>query len=58
MIKSNKQDLLLADRPEHDAHIVHAYADLDWATCVKTRRSFGSAVIRLAGGTIAYKCKF
>jgi hypothetical protein len=57
-INSNKQDLLLADRPEHDANIVHAYADSDWATCVKTRRSFGGAVIRLAGGTIAYKCKF
>jgi hypothetical protein len=25
---------------------------------VKTRRSFGGAVIRLAGGTIAYKCNF
>jgi hypothetical protein len=58
MINSNKQDLLLADRPEHDTHIVHAYADSDWATCVKTQRSFGGAVIRLAGGTIAYKCKF
>jgi hypothetical protein len=53
-----KQDLLLADHPEHDAHIVHAYVDLDWATCIKTRRSFGGAVIWLAGGTIAYKCKF
>lgn len=45
-------------RPEHDASIVHAYADSDWATCVKTRRSFGGTVIRLARGTIAYKCKF
>ena len=35
-INSNKQDLLLGARPEHDAHIVHAYADLYWATCVKT----------------------
>jgi hypothetical protein len=57
-INSNKQDLLLADRPEHEAHIVHAYADSDWATCIKTCRSFSGAVIRLAGGTIAYKCKF
>jgi hypothetical protein len=57
-INSNKQDLLLPDQPEHNAHIVHAYADSDWATCVKTQRSFGGAVIRLAGGTIAYKCKF
>jgi hypothetical protein len=58
-INSNKQDLLLdRSRPEHDANMLHAYADSDWATCVKTCRSFGGAVIRLAGGTIAYKCKF
>jgi hypothetical protein len=44
-INSNKQDLLLANQPEHDAHIVHAYAELDWATWVKTWRSFGGAVI-------------
>ncbi len=54
-INSNKQDLLLGTHPEQDAHIVHAYADLDWATCVKTLCSFGGAVIPLAGGTIAYK---
>ncbi len=56
-INSNKQDLLNTNRPEHDAYIVHAYADSDWASCMKTRRSFGGAVIRLAGGTIAYKSK-
>jgi hypothetical protein len=37
---------------------MHAYADSVWATCVKTRRFFGGIVLRLAGGTIAYKCKF
>ena len=58
IINSNKQDLLLDNRPNHDAKTVYAYADSDWATCVKTRRSFGGAVIRLAGGTIAYKTKF
>ncbi len=53
-INSNKQDLLLEQQhPEHDANILHAYANSDWATCVKTRRSFFSAVLRLAGGTIA-----
>jgi hypothetical protein len=36
----------------------HAYADSDWATCPKTRRSFGGVCLRLAGETIAYKCKF
>ena len=48
----------MEDRPQHDALTVHAYADSDWATCVKTRRSFGGTVICLAGGTIAYKAKF
>ena len=57
-INSNKQDLLLGTRPEYDAHVLHAYADSDWAFCVKTRRSFGGSCIRLAGGTIAYKSKF
>ena len=57
-INSNKQDLLLENRPEYDAHVLHAYADSDWASCVKTRRSFGGSCIRLAGGTIAYKSKF
>jgi hypothetical protein len=57
-IHSNRADLLLDDRPEHDATIAHAYADSDWATCVKTRRSFGGSCVRLAGGTIACKTKF
>jgi hypothetical protein len=58
LINSNRQDILLDDRPQFEASTVHAYADLDWATCVRTRRSFGDTCIRLAGGTIAYKCKF
>jgi hypothetical protein len=57
-INSNKQDLLLENRPEYDATVVHAYADSDWATCVKKHWSFGGTCIRLAGGTIPYKCKF
>jgi hypothetical protein len=58
-VNSNIQDLLLdMTRPEHDANVMHAYADSDWATCVKTHRSFGSIILHLAGGTIAYKCKF
>jgi hypothetical protein len=35
-IHSNKQDLLLDDRPEHDAAVAVAYANSAWATCVKT----------------------
>jgi hypothetical protein len=57
-INSNKQDILLDNRPQFDATTAHAYSDSDWATCVKTRRSFSGICIRLAGGTIAYKCKF
>jgi hypothetical protein len=57
-IYSNEQDLLLDNWPEYDAHVLHAYADSDWASCVKTRRLFGGTCIRLAGGTIAYKTKF
>jgi hypothetical protein len=59
VIHSNKQALLMnRDFLEVDANILHAYADLDWATCPKTRHSFGGACLRLAGGTIACKYKF
>ena len=57
-INSNKSDLLLQNRPQHDANVAVAYADSDWATCIKTRRSFTGACIFLAGGVIAYKTKF
>ena len=58
VVHSNKSDLLLENRPKHDAITLHVYANSDWATCVKTRRSFGGVCMRLAGGTIAYKTKF
>ena len=48
----------MQDRPQHDANVAVAYADSDWATCIKTRRSFTGACIFLAGGVIAYKTKF
>jgi hypothetical protein len=57
-INSNRQDLILNNQPKHDANTLHAYIDLAWATCGKTRHSFGDAVICIAGGTIAYKSKF
>jgi hypothetical protein len=57
-INSNKQDLLLDECQEYGANVLHAYADLDWATCVKTHRLFGGMCIRLAGSTIAYKLNF
>ncbi len=44
-INSNKQDLLLDNRPEYDANVLHAYADSVWASCVKTRCSFSGTCI-------------
>jgi hypothetical protein len=35
-VNSNRKDLLLEDRPNHDATIAVTYGDSDWATCVKT----------------------
>ena len=35
-VHSNKQDILLDDRPQFDAHVAHAYSDSDWASCIKT----------------------
>jgi hypothetical protein len=58
MVNINHQDILVDNRPQFDASIAHAYADSNWATCVKTHRSFGGICIRLAGGSVAYKCKF
>ncbi len=57
-VTSNQQDILVNNWPQFDASIAHAYVDSDWATCIKTRRSFGGICIRLSAGTIAYKCKF
>ncbi len=57
-LNSYKQELLLDNRPEYEATQLDAYTDSDWATCVKTCQSFGGSCIGLAGGTIAYKCKF
>lgn len=44
-------------RPQHACEEMHAYVDSDWATCPKTRRSFTGSIIKMAGGTIAYKTK-
>jgi hypothetical protein len=35
-INSNAQDLLPDDRPDHEASIMVAYGDSNWATCIKT----------------------
>jgi hypothetical protein len=35
-VNSTCQDILLDNHPQFDAHIAHAYADSDWATCTKT----------------------
>jgi hypothetical protein len=57
-INSNRYDILLDKRPQFNALTAHVFAHSDWATCIKTRHSFGGICIRLAGGTIAYKCCF
>ena len=57
-INSNRNNLLLDQRKHHDPLTVVAYADSDWATCTKTRRSFTWVCIFLSGGVIAYKTKF
>jgi hypothetical protein len=58
IINSNCSDLLLDNRPNHNASIAVAYGNSDWATCVKMQHSFSGICIQLAGGTIAYKTKF
>jgi hypothetical protein len=49
-----KEDLM---KPQHNATDIHAFADSDWATCPKTRRSMTGITIKLAGGTISYKTR-
>jgi hypothetical protein len=44
-------------KPQHDPLNAHAYVDSDWAPCTKTCRSMTGIIIKLAGGTIAYKTK-
>jgi hypothetical protein len=44
-INSNKQDLLIDNRPEYDARILPTYANSDWASWVKTRRLFGGTCV-------------
>lgn len=56
-VTSATMDLLLANRPTHNALDLHGYVDLDWATCPRTRRSLTGVCLRLAGGTVAYKTK-
>jgi hypothetical protein len=58
MINSNHLNLLLEDRPNHNALMAVAYSDSDWAMFVKTQQSFSGICIQLAGSTIAYKTKF
>ena len=56
-VTSNQHDLLMDGRPNHDALDLHAYMDATWASCLKTRRSYGGHNVRLAGGPVGYKTK-
>jgi hypothetical protein len=47
-----------AKRPSHEAMESYAFVDSDWASCIRTRRSLTGIVVKMAGGTIAYKTKF
>jgi hypothetical protein len=57
-VNSNRKSLLLDDQPNPNASVPVTYGNSDWATCVKTHRSFSGLCIQLVGGTIAYKTKF
>jgi hypothetical protein len=58
-INSNRQDLLLdVAHTNFNATTAHIYLNSDWATGMKTRRSFTRICMHLAGGTIAYKTRF
>jgi hypothetical protein len=57
-VNSNQSDLLLDDRPHHEASIAVAYGNSDWSTCVKTHRSLSGICIQLVGGTIVYNTRF
>ena len=46
-----------ATRPTHEAMEAYTYVDSDWATCTRTRRLLTGIVVKMAGGTIAYKTK-
>jgi hypothetical protein len=54
-ILSMEHDLHCTDRQHHDALDAHDMSDADWASCLRTRRSFTGSLIKLAGAAVAYK---
>lgn len=44
-------------RPRHGPFDLHGFMDSAWGNCLKTRRSFGGADVRLSGGPVAYKSR-
>jgi hypothetical protein len=57
-VNSNHQDLLLDECPNRNAITAVAYGDSNWATRIKTRRSFSGICIQLFSGMVAHKTKF
>jgi KUP system potassium uptake protein len=56
-IISDKRELFQDKRREFGPMELNAQADSDWAHCPKTRRSFTGVIVRMAGGTIAWKTR-
>ena len=54
-ILSMEHDLLCTNRQHHDPLYTHSMSDADWASCLRTRRSFTGSLIKLAGAAVAYK---
>ena len=50
-----EHDLLCTNRQHHDPLYTHSMSDADWASCLRTRRSFTGSLIKLAGAAVAYK---
>ncbi len=54
-VLSNEYDLLRTQRQQHNTLIAHGMSDANWASCIRTQRSFTGSLIKLAGSTVAYK---
>jgi hypothetical protein len=56
-IWSTPHDIKLVNRPLDDPLILSGSMDSGWGSCLLTRRSFGSVMMRMSGGPVAYKAR-